>query len=149
MHHQKKSINKVLEEARIKQGSAEMIKSYQKAIDIIMKSLTAEEIQEAKALAIEWNEQQPPWDVQSETAEKKGCKYAEEFAKKMWKQCGARVVVMAAWEDADGEVIVGVHEFNNELGNGKLFEELDKCWDKFVKQRCCSMVKVEKEQWET
>ncbi|KAI6139175.1 hypothetical protein BKA82DRAFT_4365155 [Pisolithus tinctorius] len=107
MHHQKKSINKVLEEARIKQGSAEMIKSYQKAIDTVMKSLTAEEIYEAEALAIKWNEQQPPWDVQSETTEKNGCKYAEEFAKEMWKRCGARVVVMVAWEDANGEVIVG------------------------------------------
>ncbi|KAI6002339.1 hypothetical protein F5J12DRAFT_784057 [Pisolithus orientalis] len=133
MHCQKKSINKVLEKARIKQGSAEMIKSYQKAIDTVMKSLTAKEIQEAEALVIEWNEQQPPWDVQSETTEKKGHKYAEEFDKEMWKQCGSRVVVMAAWEDADGEVIVGVHDFNNELGNGKLFEELDKCQDKFAK----------------
>ncbi|KIN92732.1 hypothetical protein M404DRAFT_36779 [Pisolithus tinctorius Marx 270] len=105
MHHQKKSINKVLEEARIKQGSTETIKSYQKAIDTVMKSLTAEEIQEAEALAIEWNEQQPPRDVQA--TEKKGCKYAEEFAKEMWKCCGARVVVMVAWEDANGEVIVG------------------------------------------
>ncbi|KAI5999777.1 hypothetical protein F5J12DRAFT_784555 [Pisolithus orientalis] len=135
MHHQKKSINKVLEEASIKQGSAEMIKSYQKAVNTIMKSLTAKEIQEAETLAKEWNEQQPPQDVQSETAEKKGHKYAKEFAKEMWKQCGARVVVMAVWEDADGEVIVGVHDFNNELGNGKLLEELDKCQDKFVKQR--------------
>ncbi|KAI5996881.1 hypothetical protein F5J12DRAFT_785302 [Pisolithus orientalis] len=66
MHHQKKSIKKVLEEAGIKQGSTEMIKSYQKAIYTVMKSLTAKEIQEAKALAKEWNEQQPPWDVQSE-----------------------------------------------------------------------------------
>ncbi|KAI6000356.1 hypothetical protein F5J12DRAFT_894806 [Pisolithus orientalis] len=96
MHHQKKSIKKVLEEAGIKQGSTEMIKSYQKAISTIMKSLTAEEIQETEALAKEWNEQQPPWDVQSETAEKKGHKYVKEFAKEMWKWCGARVVVMAA-----------------------------------------------------
>ncbi|KIO05385.1 hypothetical protein M404DRAFT_25506 [Pisolithus tinctorius Marx 270] len=101
MHHQKKSINKVLEEARVKPGSTEMIKSYQKAVNTIMKSLTAKEIQEAKALATEWNEWQPPQDVQ--TAEKKGWKYTEEFAKEMWKHCGARVVVMAAWEDADGE----------------------------------------------
>ncbi|KAI5998545.1 hypothetical protein F5J12DRAFT_895486 [Pisolithus orientalis] len=147
MHHQKKSINKVLEEARIKLGSTEMIKSYQKAVDTVMRSLTAKEIQEAKALAKEWNVQQPPQDVQ--TTEKKGHKYAKEFAKEMWKQCGVRVVVMVAWEDADGEVIVGVHDFNDELGNGKLFEELDKCQDILVKQRCCSMVKAEKEQWET
>ncbi|KAI6145151.1 hypothetical protein BKA82DRAFT_4016629 [Pisolithus tinctorius] len=135
MHHQKKSINKVLEEAGIKQGSTEMIKSYQKAVDTIMKSLTAEEIQEAEALAIKWNEWQPPQDVQSETAEKKGHKYAEEFAKEMWKWCGARVVVMAAWEDANGEILTNSsrHDFNDELGNGKLFEDLDKCQDKFVK----------------
>ncbi|KAI5997777.1 hypothetical protein F5J12DRAFT_785009 [Pisolithus orientalis] len=118
-----------------KPGSTEMIKSYWKAINTIMRSLTAKEIQEAKALAKEWNEWQPPWDVQSETTEKKGCKYAEEFAKEMWKQCGARVVVMAAWEDADGEILTNLsrHDFNDELGNGKLFEELDKCQNIFIK----------------
>ncbi|KAI6006255.1 hypothetical protein F5J12DRAFT_783028 [Pisolithus orientalis] len=118
-----------------KKGSTEMIKSYLKAINTIMKSLTAKEIQEAEALAKEWNEWQPPQDVQSETTEKKGHKYAEEFAKEMWKWCGARVVVMVAWEDADGEILTNSsrHDFNDELGNGKLFEELDECQDKFVK----------------
>ncbi|KAI6009459.1 hypothetical protein F5J12DRAFT_781999 [Pisolithus orientalis] len=128
MHHQKKSINKVLEEAMIKQGSAEMIEFYQKVVNTVMKSLTAEEIQEAEALATEWNEKQPPWDVQS----KKAINMLRNFAKEMWKWSGARVVVMVAWEDANGEVIVGIHDFNDELGNGKLFEELDKCWGKFI-----------------
>ncbi|KAI5983741.1 hypothetical protein F5J12DRAFT_899510 [Pisolithus orientalis] len=136
MHHHKKAIKRVLEEAGIKQGSAEMIKSYQKAIDTIMKSLTAEEIQEAEDLATEWTEQQPPWDVQSETAEKKGQQYAEEFAKEMWKQCEARVVVMVAWEDVNrghSWSIRNFHDFNDELGHGKLFQGLEDCRDKFVK----------------
>ncbi|KAI6157141.1 hypothetical protein BKA82DRAFT_4009581 [Pisolithus tinctorius] len=91
MHHHKKSIKRVLEEAGIKQGLAEMIKSYQKAINTIMKSLTAKEIQEAEELAIEWTEWQPPWGVQSD------------------------------------------HDSNDELGHGKLFQDLEDCWDKFVK----------------
>ena len=35
-------------------------------------------------------------------------KYVWEFAKEMWKQCGARVVVMAAWKGATGDVMYGL-----------------------------------------
>ncbi|KAI5983735.1 hypothetical protein F5J12DRAFT_787724 [Pisolithus orientalis] len=110
MHHHKKAIKRVLEEAGIKQGSAEMIKSYQKAIDTIMKSLTAEEIQELRI----W----PQNGLSSShhgmfNQKKKGQQYAEEFAKEMWKQCEARVVVMVAWEDVN--------------------RGLEDCRDKFVK----------------
>ncbi|KAI6002360.1 hypothetical protein F5J12DRAFT_894116 [Pisolithus orientalis] len=91
------------------------------------------DIAEAKDLATEWTEQQPPWDVQSVTTEKKGQQCPKEFAKEMWKWCGAMVVVMVAWEDVNGEVIIGVHDFNDELSHGKLFQGLEDCRDKFVK----------------
>ncbi|KAL4066323.1 hypothetical protein V8B97DRAFT_2025477 [Scleroderma yunnanense] len=115
MHQQKKDINLVLEKASIKQGSTQMIKGYQKAVDKVMETLTEEEKAEAE-----------------ENAKKKGQQYAEEFAKEMWKQCGARVVVIVAWKDNYGEVMVTVHDFNDELGDGRCFPELEHCWQKFT-----------------
>ncbi|KAL4075249.1 hypothetical protein V8B97DRAFT_2022252 [Scleroderma yunnanense] len=128
----KKDINLVLEKAGIKQGSAQMIKWYQKAVDKVMEILTEEEKAEAEELAKEWNKQHPPLDVQAKNAEKKGQQYAKEFAKEMWKWCGARVVVMVAWKDNHGEVMVTVHDFNDELGDGRCFPELEHCWQKFT-----------------
>ncbi|KAL4079711.1 hypothetical protein J3A83DRAFT_4185673 [Scleroderma citrinum] len=61
----KKDINLVFEKASIKQGSAQMIKGYQKAVDKVMKTLTEEEKAEAEELAKEWNKQHPPLDVQA------------------------------------------------------------------------------------
>ncbi|KAL4067124.1 hypothetical protein V8B97DRAFT_2025226 [Scleroderma yunnanense] len=101
-----KDINLVLEKAGIKQGFAQMIKGYQKVVYKVMETLTEEEKAEAEELAKAWNEQHPPLDVQAKNAEKKGQQYAEEFAKEMWKWCGARVVVMVAWKDNHGEVML-------------------------------------------
>ncbi|KAL4063909.1 hypothetical protein V8B97DRAFT_2026264 [Scleroderma yunnanense] len=116
----KKDINLVLEKAGIKQGFAQMIKGYQKVVDKVTETLAEEEKAEAEELAKEWNEQHPPPD------------YAKEFAKEMWKWCGARVVVMVAWKDNHGEVMVTVHDFNDELGDGRCFPELEHCQQKFV-----------------
>ncbi|KAL4070104.1 hypothetical protein V8B97DRAFT_2024128 [Scleroderma yunnanense] len=112
MHQQKKDINLVLEKAGIKQGSAQMIKEYQKVVDKVMETLTEEEKAEAEELAKKWNKQHPPLDVQAKNAKKKGKQYAKEFAKEMWKWCGARVVVMVALKDNHGE--------------------LEHCWQKFA-----------------
>ncbi|KAL4070613.1 hypothetical protein J3A83DRAFT_4372804 [Scleroderma citrinum] len=132
MHQQKKDINLVLEKASIKQGSAQMIKGYQKAVDKVMETLTEEEKAEAEELAKEWNEQHPPPDVHTKNVEKKGQQYAKEFAKEMWKQCRARVVVMATWKDNHGEVMVTVHDFNDELGDSRCFAELEHCQQEFT-----------------
>ncbi|KAL4061867.1 hypothetical protein V8B97DRAFT_2027063 [Scleroderma yunnanense] len=125
MHQWKKDINMVLEKAGIKQGFAEMIKWYQNAMVKVMKTLTEEEAKEAEELAREW----------FRNAKKKGQQYAKEFAKEMWKCCGARVVVIAAWKDNDEEVMVTgqvCHDFNDELGNGKCFPDLEHCQQKFT-----------------
>ncbi|KAL4075534.1 hypothetical protein J3A83DRAFT_4186420 [Scleroderma citrinum] len=128
MHQWKKDINMVLEKAGIKQGFAEMIKWYQNAMVKVMKTLTEEEAKEAEELAREW----------FRNAKKKGQQYAKEFAKEMWKCCGARVVVIAAWKDNDEEVMVTgqvwflFHDFNDELGNGKCFPDLEHCQQKFT-----------------
>jgi enoyl-CoA hydratase/carnithine racemase len=66
MHERKKDISIVLEKAGIKQGSAQMIGSYQKAVDKVISSLTADELQEAEHWARDWNNRCPPTDIQAE-----------------------------------------------------------------------------------
>jgi len=52
------------------------------------------------------------WQHGTETtgraAEGKGWKFAREFSKVMWKQCGVRVVVMAAWKGPMGDIMYGL-----------------------------------------
>ncbi|KAL4074601.1 hypothetical protein V8B97DRAFT_2022816 [Scleroderma yunnanense] len=94
--------------------------------------LTEEEKEEAEELAGEWNKQHPPQEVQ---AKYKGQQYAKEFAKEMWKCCEARVVVMVAWKDNDGEVMVTgqvCHDFNDKFGDSKCFPDLEHCQQKFA-----------------
>ncbi|KAI6140524.1 hypothetical protein BKA82DRAFT_4019337 [Pisolithus tinctorius] len=55
----------------------------------------------------------------------------------MWKQCGMRVVIMSAWKDKDGEVMVGVNDFNDELSDGELYsdwEDLHGKWSAYAKK---------------
>ncbi|KAI6020043.1 hypothetical protein F5J12DRAFT_781067, partial [Pisolithus orientalis] len=91
----------------------------------------------AAHLAKEWNERKPPPKAQAEVATSKGQKYAKQFAYDMWKQCGMRVVIMLAWKDKEGEVMVGVNDFNDKLGDGELYsdwEDLHGKWSAYTKK---------------
>ncbi|KAI6144004.1 hypothetical protein BKA82DRAFT_172746 [Pisolithus tinctorius] len=119
----KKDIQQVLVKARIQPGMLAMIKHYQLAIQNVVQLLTKAELDQAAHLAKEWNERKLPPKAQAEAATSKGQKYAKQFAYDMWKQCGMRVVIMSAWKDKDGEVMVGVNDFNDKLGNGELYSD--------------------------
>ncbi|KAI6137824.1 hypothetical protein BKA82DRAFT_4368917 [Pisolithus tinctorius] len=133
----KKDIQQVLVKARIQPGTLAMIKHYQPAVQKVVQSLTKAELDQAARLAKEWNERKPPPKAQAEAATSKGQKYAKQFAYNMWKQCGMRVVIMSAWKDKDGEVMVGVNDFNDELGDGELYsdwEDLHGKWSAYAKK---------------
>jgi len=66
MKLKKKEIEAEFEQAGIAQGSTGMIKSYQKAVGCIMGKLTQEERDAVAKQADEWNEEQPPAEVQAE-----------------------------------------------------------------------------------
>ncbi|KAI6010724.1 hypothetical protein F5J12DRAFT_781726 [Pisolithus orientalis] len=120
----KKDIQQVLVKARIHPGMSAMIKHYQPAIQKVVQSLTKAELDQAAHLA-------------KEAATSKGQKYAKQFAYDMWKQCGMRVVIMSAWKDKEGEVMVGVNDFNDELGDGELYldwEDLHGKWSAYAKK---------------
>ncbi|KAI6000135.1 hypothetical protein F5J12DRAFT_894896 [Pisolithus orientalis] len=121
----KKDIQQVLVKARIHPRTSAMIKHYQPAV------------QKAAHLAKGWNERKLPPKAQAEVATSKGQKYAKQFVYDMWKQCGMRVVIMLAWKDKEGKVMVGVNDFNDELGNGELYsdwEDLHGKWSAYAKK---------------
>ncbi|KAI5987343.1 hypothetical protein F5J12DRAFT_898544 [Pisolithus orientalis] len=133
----KKDIQQVLVKAGIHPGTLAMIKHYQPAIQKVVRSLTKAELDQAAHLAKEWNERKPPPKAQAEVATIKGQKYAKQFAYDMWKQCGMRVVIMLAWKDKEGEVMVGVNDFNDKLGDGELYsdwEDLHGKWSAYTKK---------------
>ena len=120
---EKAKIDDVLARAGHAPGSSGYIQNYQRAVGKVIKRLTAENIERAEKTAKEWNDTHPPqrskqgetlilWQHGTETTgratEGKGRKFACEFSKAMWKQCGARVVVMAAWKGATGDIMYGL-----------------------------------------
>jgi len=158
---EKAKIDDVLARAGHAPGSSGYIKNYQRAVGKVIKQLTAENMEQAEKMAKEWNDTHPPKEIQARweshpmvawywttdrTAEGKGWKFAHEFSKEMWKQCDTRVVVMAAWKGATGDVMYGLwawlvaayiitethrHDFNDKLGDGKLFEGWDRVENKW------------------
>ncbi|KAI6141638.1 hypothetical protein BKA82DRAFT_155769 [Pisolithus tinctorius] len=133
----KKDIQQVLGKATIQPGTSAMIKHYQLAIQKVVQLLTKAELDQAAHLVKEWNEIKPPPKAQAEAATSKGQKYAKQFVDDMWKQCGMRVVIMSAWKDKDGKVMVGVNDFNDKLGNGELYldwEDLHGKWSAYAKK---------------
>ncbi|KIN99101.1 hypothetical protein M404DRAFT_30720 [Pisolithus tinctorius Marx 270] len=133
----KKDIQQVLVKAGIQPRTLAMIKHYQLAIQKVVQSLTKAELDQAACLVKEWNERKLPPEAQAEATTSKGRKYAKQFVYDMWKQCGMRVVIMLAWKDKDGKVMVGVNDFNDKLGNGELYldwEDLHGKWSAYAKK---------------
>ncbi|KIM63468.1 hypothetical protein SCLCIDRAFT_24147 [Scleroderma citrinum Foug A] len=78
-----------------------MIGEYQKTVGRLMKKITPEEMEEAEHIAREWNNTQPPPEVQAKAAEKKGRQFTRE------------------------------HDFNDDLGPGTAFPDWEGIEDKW------------------
>ncbi|KAG1851352.1 hypothetical protein DFJ58DRAFT_842234 [Suillus subalutaceus] len=85
----------------------------------VMAELSDDELEKAKDTAEEWSNNFPPPEIQAQVARKKGWAYMEHFSKEMWRQCGMRVFVMSAWKNEQGEVLFGMHDDNEALGDGE------------------------------
>ncbi|KAI6044321.1 hypothetical protein EDC04DRAFT_2890115 [Pisolithus marmoratus] len=131
-HQQKERIHSVLEWSGYKPGTSTWISKYQGAVAKVMKSMSAEELDQAKETADTWNNTRAPAEVQSQAAEAKGRQYAKQFVEEMWKQCGVQVVVMVAWSSADNDVLTAFHDYNDEIGDGKLFDNWGRMQDRWA-----------------
>ncbi|KAG2063630.1 hypothetical protein BDR04DRAFT_1163476 [Suillus decipiens] len=76
-----------------------------------------------------------------QVAQKKGPADMEHFSKEMWRQCGMRVFVLSAWKNEQGEVLVGMHDDNEDLGDGDSFmktkdwEAIETVWQEYAQKQ--------------
>ncbi|KAG1812455.1 uncharacterized protein BJ212DRAFT_1301468 [Suillus subaureus] len=118
-----------------------MFKHYQAAVKRIMAELSDDELEKVKETAKEWSNNFPPPEIQAQVAHKKGPAYMEHFLKEMWRQCGMRVFVMLAWKNEQGEVLFGMHNDNEALGDGDSFmkmkdwEDIEPVWQEYMQEQ--------------
>ncbi|KAI6029013.1 hypothetical protein EDC04DRAFT_2605642 [Pisolithus marmoratus] len=125
---QKERIHGVLECSGYKPGTSTWISKYQWAVAKVMKSMSAEELDQAKETADTWKGT-CRGSKPCRAAEAKGRQYAKQFAEEMWKQCGVQVVVMAAWSSTENDVLTAFHNYDDEIGDGKLFDNWGRMQD--------------------
>ncbi|KAG2111436.1 hypothetical protein DEU56DRAFT_762207 [Suillus clintonianus] len=102
-------------------GSEGMITKWPEATKTVLASLSAEEKEEARVTAEKWNNEAALPDIQANVAEIKGADMIEHFATEMFKQAGMRIFVMSAWQNREGKLMLGVHDFNEQCGGGESF----------------------------
>ncbi|KAG0693663.1 hypothetical protein DFH29DRAFT_881295 [Suillus ampliporus] len=102
-------------------GSEEMIIKWPEATKTVLAGLLKEEKEEARVIAEKWNNEAVPPDIQANVAETKGADIFKHFAMEMFKQAGMRIFVMSAWQNREGKLMLGVHDFNEQFGGGESF----------------------------
>ncbi|KAG1731225.1 uncharacterized protein EDB91DRAFT_1252287 [Suillus paluster] len=102
-------------------GSEGMITKWPEATKTVLAGLSAEEKEEARMMAEKWNNEAAPPDIQANVAETKGADMIKHFAMEMFKQAGIRIFVMSAWQNREGKLMLGVHDFNEQFGGGESF----------------------------
>ncbi|KAI6014948.1 hypothetical protein EDC04DRAFT_2903828 [Pisolithus marmoratus] len=120
---QKERIHGVLECSGYKPGTSTWISKYQQAVEKVMKSMSAEELDQAKETADTWNNMRAPAECRA--AEAKGRQYAKQFAEEMWKQC-----VLIATDSIQANM--QSHDYNDEIGDGKLFDNWGRMQDQWA-----------------
>ncbi|KAG2108070.1 uncharacterized protein F5147DRAFT_653150 [Suillus discolor] len=112
-------------------GSEGMITKWLKAAKTVINCLSAEEREEAEAMAERWNNEAAPLDIQAEIAESKGADMIEHFATEMFKKARMQVCILSAWKDSQGKLMLGGHNFNEQFGDGESFIKT-RDWDGII-----------------
>ncbi|KAG1733408.1 uncharacterized protein EDB91DRAFT_1084461 [Suillus paluster] len=102
-------------------GSEGMITKWPEATKTVLAGLSAEEKEEARVMAEKWNNEAVPPDIQANVTETKGADMIKHFVMEMFKQAGMRIFVMSAWQNWEGKLMLGVHDFNEQFGGGESF----------------------------
>ncbi|KAG2065978.1 hypothetical protein BDR04DRAFT_1160845 [Suillus decipiens] len=134
-------LKRIEDESGAKPGAPGMFKHYQAAVKRVMAELDEDELEKAKETAEEWPNNFPPPKVQAQVTQKKGPAYMEHFLKEMWRQCRMRVFVLSAWKNEQGEVLFGMHDDNEALGDGDSFmkmkdwEAIETVWQEYAQEQ--------------
>ncbi|KAG1725120.1 hypothetical protein EDB19DRAFT_1948272 [Suillus lakei] len=134
-------LKRIKDKSGAKPGGRGIFKHYQVAVKRVMAELSDNELEKAKETAEEWSNNFPPPKIQAQVAHKKGPAYMEHFLKEMWRQCGMRMFVMSAWKNEQGEVLFGMHNDNEALGDGDSFmktkdwEDIEPVWQEYAQEQ--------------
>ncbi|KAG1792710.1 uncharacterized protein HD556DRAFT_1309239 [Suillus plorans] len=115
-------------------GSEGIITKWPKAAKTVINCLSAEEREEAEAMAEKWNNEAVLPDIQAEVAESKGADMIEHFATEIFKKAGMRVCILSAWKDSQGKLMLGgdcSHDFNEQFRDGESFIKT-RDWDGII-----------------
>jgi hypothetical protein len=103
----KKELLKTIEDKTgVKAGEHGMMNHYSKYLTEMVESLTPKEVEEATQMAIEWNKQGVPAEVQSDIARRKSDDILQYVAKEMFKRAGMRLFMLSAWKNEKGKLMV-------------------------------------------
>ncbi|KAG2089131.1 uncharacterized protein F5147DRAFT_780728 [Suillus discolor] len=144
-------LKRIEDESGVKPGDPGMFKHYQAAVKRVMAELNDNELEKVKETAEEWSNNCPPPEIQAQVARKKGPAYMEHFLNEMWRQCGMRVFVMSAWKNEKGEVLFGMHDDNEALGDGDSFmkmkdwEDIEPVWQEYAQEQFAFELEMDRE----
>ncbi|KAG2744598.1 hypothetical protein P692DRAFT_20703094, partial [Suillus brevipes Sb2] len=103
-----------------------MMNHYSKYLTEMVESLTGKEIEEATEMAVQWNKQGVPPEVQAYIARRKSDNILLYVAKEMFKRAGMQLFMLSAWKNEKGKLMVSSHNYNDEIGKGEsFFQTLD------------------------
>ncbi|KAF9233668.1 hypothetical protein BU15DRAFT_66376 [Melanogaster broomeanus] len=121
-------------------GSKAFLECYQKSLTKVVEQRSKEELEEAEDLANQWNTGMLPAKLRARNGDDLGQKYAHQFSQQMWRQCGTRVVILAAWKDGSDELCYTTHDFNETIGGIPFqgladggMETIEKAWMDYAK----------------
>ncbi|KAG1827346.1 uncharacterized protein BJ212DRAFT_1474500 [Suillus subaureus] len=140
-HDKEEVLQRIEDESRAKPGGPGMFKHYQVAVKRVMAELSNDKLEKVKETAEEWSNNSPPSKIQAQVTHKKGPVYMKHFLKEMWRQYGMRVLVMSAWKNKQGEVLFGMHDDNEALGDGDSFmkmkdwEDIEPVWQEYMQEQ--------------
>ncbi|KAG2744257.1 hypothetical protein P692DRAFT_201808537 [Suillus brevipes Sb2] len=89
-------LKKIEDETRVKAGEHGMMNHYSKYLTEMVESLTEKEIEEATEMAVQWNKQAVPLEVQDDIARRKSDNILLYVAKEMFKRAGMRLFMLSA-----------------------------------------------------
>lgn len=102
----KELLKKIEDETGVKAGEHGMMNHYSKYLTEMVESLTEKEIEEATEMAVQWNKQGVPPEVQADIARRKSDDILLYVAKEMFKRAGMRLFMLSAWKNEKGKLMV-------------------------------------------
>ncbi|KAH8982456.1 hypothetical protein EDB86DRAFT_3086113 [Lactarius hatsudake] len=133
-HEDKVAIMKLTEDmSGAAPGTQDFLASIQDATTELWKKLSVEEQERFAQTAQEWSDHGPPKGIQAKMASAaiRG-RIVRDFQTQLYRTCGARSIVLLAYENEDGTPQVSMDEWNADVGGGLDFNDFCPKWRESV-----------------